>query len=259
MKTAIRAAVALAALLTGTAGLHPAAPVQPNNFRFAVVGDRTGEAQPGVYERVWREVDRVHPDFVINAGDVIEGQNDATADAEWRAARAIWQRYRYPLFFTPGNHDIWSATSERLYEKYTGRPPFYSFNYQDAHFTVLDNSRSENLSDAQMKFLEQDLEQNREHNPKFVFFHRPALWLIPLKFQSGEFALHQLAHKYRVAVVVSGHTHQFLRLERDGVVYLNAGSSGGHLRGPDPAEGWFFGWTLAVVKGTGVELAIKKL
>lgn len=259
MKTAIRAAAAVAALLTCAAGLWPAAPGEPNNFRFAIVGDRTGEAQPGVYEKVWREIDRSHPDFAINAGDVIQGGNDATAERQWRETREVWRRYRYPLFFTPGNHDIWSAASERLYEKYTGRPPFYSFNYQDAHFTVLDNSRTENLGDDQMKFLERDLEQNRERNPKFVFFHRPALWLIPLKFQSGEFALHRLARKYRVAVVVSGHTHQFLRLERDGIVYLNAGSSGGHLRGSDPAQGWFFGWTLAVVKGTGVELTLKKL
>jgi predicted phosphodiesterase len=259
MKTAIRAAAAVAALLACGTGLWPAASNKPNNFRFAIVGDRTGEAQSGVYERVWREVDRAHPDFVINAGDVIQGQNDATADGEWRAAKTVWLRYRYPLFFTPGNHDIWSAASEKLYEKYTGRPPFYSFNYQDAHFTVLDNSRSENLGDDQMKFLERDLEQNRDRSPKFIFFHRPALWLIPLKFQSGEFALHQLARKYRVAVVVSGHTHQFLRLERDGVVYLNAGSSGGHLRGSDSEQGWYFGWTLAVVKGAEVELTVKKL
>lgn len=256
MKSAIRFVAAFAAFLKCAVGLWPAS---PNDFRFAILGDRTGEAQPGVYERVWRDVDRSHPAFVINAGDVIEGQNDARAEGEWREATAVWQRYRYPLFFTPGNHDIWSTASEKLYEKYTGRAPFYSFNYQDAHFTVLDNSRSENLGDDQMKFLQRDLEQNRGRNPKFVFFHRPALWLIPLKFQSGEFALHQLARKYGIAMVVSGHTHQFLRLERDGVVYLNAGSSGGRLRGSDPAQGWYFGWTLVVMKGAAVELTFKKL
>ncbi len=257
MKTTRRAA-AVVVLLACAAVLCPAPSTPANHFRFAIIGDRTGQAQPGVYERVWREVDRSHPDFIINAGDVIQGGDDATAEREWREVRAVWQRYRYSLFFTPGNHDIWSEASEKLYEKYTGRPPVYSFNYQEAHFTVLDNSRTENLGDDQMKFLEHDLERNRERAPKFVFFHRPALWLIPLKFESGEFALHQLARKYHVAVVVSGHTHEFLRLERDGVVYLNAGSSGGHLRGSGAEQGWFFGWTLATVKAANVELAVKK-
>src|SRR5207249_4371359 len=148
------------------------------------------------------EVNQFHPDFVINVGDVIEGGNDGTAEQEWQSVKAAWRRYSYPLYFTPGNHDIWSTASEKLYEKYTARPPFYSFNYQEAHFTILDNSRTENLGDDQMKFLEHDLEESRDRNPKFVFFHRPTGWLIPLKFQS-EFALHQLLAKYHVTVVFS--------------------------------------------------------
>src|SRR5437667_12351532 len=169
MKTVPRSIAAAVALLACGMGLRPA--TSENNVRFAIIGDRTGEAQPGVYERVWLEVNRAHPDFAINAGDVIQGGNDATAEREWREVQAAWPRNRYPLFFTPGNHDIWSPPSQNLYEKYTGHPPQYSFNYQDAHFTVLDNSRTENLGDDQMKFLERDLEQNREHNPKFIFFH----------------------------------------------------------------------------------------
>jgi len=239
-----------------------AAPEGSNHFRFSIVGDRTGEAQPQVYGRVWREVNLLHPDFVINVGDVIEGGNDATADAEWRATEAIWKRYPYRLFFTPGNHDIWSAASEKLYEKYTGHPAFYSFDYQNAHFTVLDNSRTENLDDAQMKFLEQDLERNRARNPKFVFFHRPTVWLIPLKFRS-EFPLHALVRKYGVTAVISGHTHQFARLEKDGVIYLCVGSSGGHLRGADNgagfAQGWFYQHVLAAVDGGNVDFTVKEI
>ncbi len=228
------------------------------SFRFAIVGDRTGEAQPGVYEQVWREVDGYHPDFVINVGDTIQGGDDATATQEWESVRTVWSRYNYKLFFTPGNHDIWSAASEKFYEKFTGHPATYSFDWQQAHFTILDNSRTENLSDAQMKFLAEDLERNREHNPKFVFFHRPTVWLIPLMFQS-DFPLHDLMRKYHVAAVVSGHTHQYKRLEKDGVVYLSVGSSGGHLRGSGFKEGWFFQWAQAVVRGSTVELREKEL
>lgn len=238
------------------------APAPPNSFRFSILGDRTGEAQGDVYERVWREIDLFHPDFVINTGDTIQGGNDAAADQEWQDVRHTWQRYGYQLFFVPGNHDIWSAASEMLYAKYTGHPPFYSFDWQHAHFTILDNSRTEKLSDAQLNFLEKDLRNHREQAPKFVFFHRPTIWLIPLKFQS-DFDFHQLMRKYQVTMVVSGHTHQFARLEKDGIVYLCVGSSGGHLRGPDKgagfAQGWFYQHVLATVIGPKVELTVKEV
>src|SRR5580704_11302226 len=98
------AAVAVAALLS--AGLSSG-----NDFRFSILGDRTGDAQPGIYEQVWRDLNALHPDFVINVGDTIQGGNDASATAEWRALRPLLDGYRYPIYFTPGNHDIWSAAS----------------------------------------------------------------------------------------------------------------------------------------------------
>src|SRR5690349_7636315 len=93
----------------GAIAALPAANEPKNDFRFSILGDRTGDADQRVYERVWRELDSLHPDFVINVGDTIQGGNDATAEAEWQALRPLWNRYRYPQYFTPGNHDIWSA------------------------------------------------------------------------------------------------------------------------------------------------------
>jgi len=230
-----------------------------NDFRFSILGDRTGEAQPGVYESVWRDLNQFHPDFVINVGDTIQGGQDATAESEWRALRPIWDRYRIPLYFTPGNHDIWSPESRKIYEKQTGRRAFYSFDYQHAHFTVLDNSETENLSDQQMTFLDHDLATHQDRDPKFVFFHKP-FWLIPVKFQSGAFPFHQLVKKYGVRYVVSGHGHQFMRSLLDGIVYIEAGSSGGHLRGERRFEdGWFFGLTYARVKGSNTALVMKEV
>src|SRR5713226_5177640 len=230
-----------------------------NDFRFSILGDRTGAAQPQVYGRVWREVDLLHPDFVINVGDTIEGGNDAGAEAEWRALRPLWDRYKqYPLYFTPGNHDIWSDVSRRIYEKESGHPAFYSFNYQDSHFTVLDNSQTENLGDQQMEFLARDLEQNKDRNPKFILFHKP-FWLIPVKFQSGEFPLHKLARKYGVRYVISGHGHQFVRAVQDGIVYLEVGSSGGHLRGKEFSQGWFYHHVYARVNGSRIEMTVKEI
>ena len=34
----------------------------PDHLHFVLLGDRTGEAQTGVYERVWRELSGAQPD-----------------------------------------------------------------------------------------------------------------------------------------------------------------------------------------------------
>ncbi len=68
----------------------------PGSFRFAILGDRTGEAQPGVYEQVWKDVAAGNPAFIVSVGDTIEGMNDRSAEAEWRQVSRIFslfQRY----------------------------------------------------------------------------------------------------------------------------------------------------------------------
>ena len=85
-------------------------------FRFAIVGDNTGRARPGVFETVWREVDKLKPAFAINIGDVIEGQDDSKVDAEWQAFTPLFNSLgKYPRYFVAGNHDIWSARSREAY------------------------------------------------------------------------------------------------------------------------------------------------
>src|SRR6266481_4561691 len=65
-----------------------------NDFRFSILGDRTGGPTPEIYGRVWREVDLLHPDFVINVGDTIQGGSDERAPAEWRDLRSqFFERY----------------------------------------------------------------------------------------------------------------------------------------------------------------------
>lgn len=256
-------AVAALTLLTGLVASR--ALTEPkNDFRFSIMGDRTGGAQPQIWGRVWREVDLLHPDFIINVGDTIQGGKDETVAREWQELRPVWQRYsHYPLYFTAGNHDVFSDTSRRLYEQETGRPTFYSFNYQDAHFTVLDNSRTNDLAPDQIAFLEKDLEAHQDKNPKFIFFHRP-YWIALLKLGSTDFPLHRIAKKYGVEHIISGHGHQFVRIVRDGIAYMEVGSSGGTMQraleqGHGFKEGRFYHHVWGRVKGRKVEFTVKEL
>ncbi len=228
--------------------------------RFVILGDRTGSVQPGVYEQVWREVAAAKPEFVVTVGDLIEGLVDEAAAAQWEEVGRLHKPYgAIALYITPGNHDIWSPISEQLFRKHTGRPTQYSFDRGMAHFTVLDNSRSEELGDAQLAFLEADLKQHASRPVKFIVSHRPS-WIMSAALRNPDFPLHRLAKRYGVRHVIAGHIHQLLRIELDGVDYVSMPSAGGHLRASGKyRDGWFFGYTIVEVKDGAASFSVHEL
>jgi predicted phosphodiesterase len=247
------AALAFALVRTGTAA-------DQTSFRFAILGDRTGEAQPGVFEQAWREIAAERPAFVVATGDMIEGLQDDAAPTEWLELDRILQPFsRFRLYAAPGNHDIWSQASEALYQRHTDRPPHYSFDYENAHVTVLDNSRSDELPAAELQFLENDLKAHAAQPLKFVFMHRP-FWLIDVAARNPNFALHRIARQYGVRYVIAGHLHQLLHLDLEGVTYISMMSSGGHLRASgEYKDGWFFGHALVEVNAVQAGFKIEEL
>jgi Icc protein len=240
--------------------LLAAAQPASESFHFVIVGDRTGEAQPGVYEQVWKAIASENPAFVVSVGDTIQGLKDATAETEWRQARQILAPYqRLPLYLAPGNHDIWSPASEMLFSKYAHHPPHYSFDSGQAHFTILDNSRSDQLPEAELAFLEQDLKAHAGQPLKFIISHRPS-WILKVVLRDPNFPLHQLARKYGVQYVIAGHVHEMLHYTLDGVEYVSVPSAGGHLRASGRYEdGWFFGYTSVDVARSNVAFHIHEL
>lgn len=230
------------------------------SFHFVILGDRTGETQPGIYEQVWKDTAAENPAFVVTIGDTIQGLSDATADREWRDVQRVFAPYKsLPLYLTPGNHDIWSDLSESLYRKYSGHPVHYSFDYEQAHFTILDNSRSDQFSASEMAWLETDLRTHRKQPLKFVFSHRPS-WIVEVLLKNPQSAIHQLAKQYGVQYVVSGHIHQMIHSDFEGITYLSMPSAGGHLRASMKYEdGWFFAHTLVEVTGSEAHFQIKEI
>ena len=229
-------------------------------FEFSILGDRTGGAVPGVYTQVWRDVSAHHPKFVVTVGDTIQGGDDHTLRAQWTSVLNKIAPYRHcPLFLTPGNHDVWDAASAHAFERYAAHPLHYSFEYNGAHFTILDNSRNDKLADSELDFLKKDLELHKNASPKFIFSHRPS-WILQVVLANPNFPLHRIAKQYGVKYIIAGHLHQMLHFQLDGITYLSIGSAGGHLREEKKYKnGWFFGYTLVHVDHDTAQFKIDEL
>lgn len=126
-----------------------------SEFRFVVIGDRTGRHRPGVFEDAMDKVDRLRPDFVINIGDLIEGNTEdrAQLDAEWSEVDAAISRLSIPFFYVPGNHDLTNEVQRSEWRKRLGAD-YYSFTYKNALFLVLNTEDPPQPRIARMKLFQ---------------------------------------------------------------------------------------------------------
>jgi len=228
--------------------------------RFAIIGDRTGGAVPGIYEKIVTEVERIKPDFVFTVGDMIEGYTEDTilVKQEWEGYKSIISPLSMPIYFTPGNHDIWSDTAIIFYQRYIGKP-YYSFNYQGIHFTILDNSRYDSIGGMpkeQFDWLVNDLKKSRKAKYSIVFFHKPFWYETIAKSRTDLW--HSLFINYGVDAVFSGHNHFYYTEKYEGILYTAVGSSGGSYNEPGPTGlGYHFTWV--TVDNQGISVAPIKM
>jgi len=113
----------------------------PDNFQFAIVGDRTGGANVlHTFAMAMDQLNLLQPEFVINVGDMIEGYSDDAAklNAEWREIDGLVNRLQMPFFRTPGNHDIANKVAQQVWRDRHGAT-YYYFVYKDVLFLVLDS------------------------------------------------------------------------------------------------------------------------
>lgn len=113
----------------------------PENFQFAIVGDRTGGANPqGTFRLAMAQINLLQPEFVINVGDLIEGypQDRADLNSMWDEADSLLAGLEMPFFRTIGNHDVSDLETKEVWKERYGRD-YYHFVYQDVLFMVLNS------------------------------------------------------------------------------------------------------------------------
>ena len=212
--------------------------------RFVVFGD-SQFSRPGVYERLIHEVNMLNPDFVIQVGDLVVGytHNEKTIREEW--ARFLFQiaPLTMPFYPVPGNHDVVTPESEKVYGEIWGQDKYYySFDNGPVHCVVLDcwwKEEDDRIAQWQRDWLKKDLQEYAEkHGGKgseelgrkaiFVYLHSP-LWRYSEDTDSRRDwnKVHEILKQYPVKLVVAGHTHEYVWENRDGIDYLVINSAAG--------------------------------
>ena len=112
---------------------------KPDTIRFAVIGDRTGLARPGVFEQAVKQADGLKPEFIINVGDLIEGYTSDPVElaTEWKEINDAVAQSKTPFFFVAGNHDLGNQLMLDSWRQQRGEP-YYAFTWKGALFLVLD-------------------------------------------------------------------------------------------------------------------------
>jgi hypothetical protein len=247
-----------------------APPAGTDHFTFVVLGDsRPGDrvtAQPSAGAlKVAALVATEAFSLALHTGDMVaEGGVCSGELSGWEQyLRAYFGLFgqtlaRAPFYVVPGNHEFASGTCgqdiyDTVFSLPRNAPPgdeekYYSFDWGNAHFTVLDSYANLAAGSTQYAWLEHDLASTAQRW-KFIFFHEPV-------YSSGEHgptleeqrAWVPLFEKYGVDVAFAGHDHIYERtcpilqgacttIEEGGVVYFVTGGAGAPLYSTHGA--WF--------------------
>jgi hypothetical protein len=220
----------------------------PDDFRFAIVTDRTGEHRDAIFEAAVEKLNLLQPAFVISVGDLIEGYTEDPAQlaTEWDEFQGMVAGLSVPFFYAPGNHDYSNTTMARVWRERFG-PSFYRFRYKDVLFVVLNSELFSSVSnpghpvegpdtqDAQMAFVRRTLAEEPQARFTFVLLHQP-LWdraephknWLEIETLLGE----------RPYAVFAGHFHKYTKQVRHDRRYITLATTGGasRLRGLDRGE-----------------------
>ena len=118
------------------------------SFALSSWATAPAKPRPGIWERVWSEAAASNPAFALSVGDVIPGLDDTAAEAQWRDlaghARALPQNSA--LLHAPAITMSGRALRGVCTANTPPGPCTMASITVTAHFTVLDNSRSDALS-----------------------------------------------------------------------------------------------------------------
>lgn len=255
------------------------------SFQFAVLGDskilpdRPQWKGNAILAKLVQRINQDNPDLVIYLGD---GPDEGGPISNMVSFREMLGKLKSPWYPAIGNHEIIRGAgkdgnrgdgesnylevfNDKLPVDFRGnRVSYYSFNYRNSHFIVLDTAWQERKDgekyglypgSTQWEWLVQDLKSSQPGCKHiFIFGHEPPL--IPYKsggendskklsdlygttwnnYQVVE-SFVQLCHQQHVDAVFSGHIHAYLNFKDGEVTHIITGDAGASLYAPPELGG----------------------
>ena len=198
-------------------------------FTFVAYGDN--RTRHDVHRRVVEQIlEHGVPDLIIQTGDMVENGGDS---AQWPVFFDIEKDLLRQTAFFPalGNHERHSQYFESIFHE--GKP-YYSFDWGNAHFTVLDSDVDGKQSaywNEEVRWLEEDLRQHQQSDYRFVMAHHPPFTAVFTRQGSNPHmtALTPMFEKYRVSAAFFGHDHNYQHYLKNGIHYVVTGGGGAPL------------------------------
>lgn len=219
------------------------------------------------------EFEKMSPAFVVSTGDLVnEGDEKtiSTAQAtEWFGKYSVAiSDLSMPVYNALGNHDCanlacglesgaQAGCSKSAYRSSFG-PTYYSFDWGQCHCVVLDPNEIESgsqvfeINSTQLAWLQSDLNHRTLGSPLLVFFHEPTT-----AWQSQNAVL-SLLKKYSTAMF-SGHAHQDLLMDSQGIPEQVTGALSGEWGHGDNPDGSKPGYRIVSVSGDKLESFYKEI
>ena len=234
------------------------------SFSFIVFGDNRGTSPgrklPTVLDSMLRDMGYIHPDFIINTGDIMVGYTDTIEQAKEEIQAFVKKIYTHTpdvdFLFVPGNHEAPSLEISQLFTEYFGKKLYYDFVYGNSHFVMVNTTFPRkwlqkgqkygfyNVNDGQHELAQIDWTKkvlNLEAAHTFIATHVPVFSALspnfgkhPKSFTSKENRdefLKLLVDK-GIDAYFAGHEHVFYARKVNNSLFFTVGGGGAPLYGP---------------------------
>ncbi len=218
-------------------------------FKFAICGDPHSDWE--TYETILKDAEKKDVEFLINLGDLTR----VGAESEYLEGKSLMAEFEYDTYLVMGGHDR-VGNGETSYQKHFGKD-YYSFNEDDAHFVVLNNSdQKEGIPADQLKWIENDLTKNKKQFT-FVFAHQPigfpyanskTVGYLTEESQKTEQDLIDIVKQHKITMFFAGHLHSYFPYEFEGISAIITGGAGGPPHELPFIENTSFHYVLGTIK-----------
>jgi hypothetical protein len=209
------------------------APLPGKSFRFAWEADMRTNTSP--HDQISALIYAANPVLLLQGGDVCSSSSYSVFKSEFFRPNELNLISHVPFFWAPGNHETWGTNTKafsKAPQSSSGLEDYYSFDYGDIHFLVLNTQLPYTIGSAQYNWVMSDL-SNTTSKWKIVVGHIPG-------YTAGGSGAHvedpnMIAMAVNIFVpngvdlVLNGHNHFYQHNRVSGLDHIVIGSAGAPL------------------------------